>query len=117
MKSRKTAAEAAFVRQAMEEDGAAMCAFYAWLEPALLAEYRRLEALHQLLRERFPRTACLARRRLDDLSHGMKRKFGIIQALTQINVGFGGGAKWLEAVTDAEQGIHGAGRRRTRCAR
>jgi Xaa-Pro aminopeptidase len=35
MKSRKTAAEAAFVRQAMEEDGAAMCAFYAWLEPAL----------------------------------------------------------------------------------
>ncbi|MEK8032230.1 aminopeptidase P family protein [Ideonella sp. DXS29W] len=35
MKSRKTAAEAAFVRQAMEEDGAAMCAFYAWLEQAL----------------------------------------------------------------------------------
>ncbi|MGM9488644.1 aminopeptidase P family protein [Ideonella sp. YS5] len=35
MKSRKTAAEAAFIRQAMEEDGAAMCAFYAWLEPAL----------------------------------------------------------------------------------
>ena len=24
------------------------------------------------------------------------------QALTQINVGFGGGAKWLDAVTDAE---------------
>jgi Xaa-Pro aminopeptidase len=35
MKSRKTAAESAFVRQAMEQDGAAMCAFYAWLEPAL----------------------------------------------------------------------------------
>jgi len=34
-KSRKTAAEAAFVREAMEVDGAAMCCFYAWLEEAL----------------------------------------------------------------------------------
>lgn len=34
-KSRKTAAEAAFVREAMREDGAAMCAFYAWFEAAL----------------------------------------------------------------------------------
>ena len=34
-KSRKTAAEAAFVREAMEQDGAAMCEFYAWLESAL----------------------------------------------------------------------------------
>src|SRR5690606_13992947 len=34
-KSRKTPAEAAFIRDAMERDGAAMCAFYAWLEEAL----------------------------------------------------------------------------------
>lgn len=34
-KSRKTDAEAAFVREAMERDGAAMCAFYAWFEAAL----------------------------------------------------------------------------------
>ena len=34
-KSRKTAAEAEFVRDAMAEDGAAMCAFYAWFEVAL----------------------------------------------------------------------------------
>jgi Xaa-Pro aminopeptidase len=34
-KSRKTAEEAAFVREAMEQDGAAMCAFYAWFENAL----------------------------------------------------------------------------------
>jgi Xaa-Pro aminopeptidase len=34
-KSRKTAAEAAFVREAMAHDGAAMCAFYAWFEQAL----------------------------------------------------------------------------------
>ena len=34
-KSRKTDAEAAFVREAMAEDGAAMCRFYAWLEAAL----------------------------------------------------------------------------------
>ena len=34
-KSRKTEAEAAFVREAMERDGAAMCAFYAWFEAAL----------------------------------------------------------------------------------
>jgi Xaa-Pro aminopeptidase len=35
LKSRKTAEEAAFVREAMAEDGAAMCAFYAWFEAAL----------------------------------------------------------------------------------
>ena len=34
LKSRKSDAEAAFVRAAMDEDGAAMCAFYAWLEAA-----------------------------------------------------------------------------------
>ena len=35
LKSRKTPQEATFVREAMEEDGAAMCAFYAWFEQAL----------------------------------------------------------------------------------
>jgi Xaa-Pro aminopeptidase len=34
-KSRKTADEAAFVREAMAQDGAAMCEFYAWFEQAL----------------------------------------------------------------------------------
>ncbi|MCK6424071.1 MAG: aminopeptidase P family protein [Burkholderiaceae bacterium] len=34
-KSRKTPGEIAFVREAMERDGAAMCAFYAWFEQAL----------------------------------------------------------------------------------
>ncbi|MGH6611741.1 MAG: M24 family metallopeptidase, partial [Burkholderiaceae bacterium] len=34
-KSRKSDAEAAFVREAMARDGAAMCAFYAWFERAL----------------------------------------------------------------------------------
>jgi len=34
-KSRKTADEAAFVREAMAQDGAAMCEFYAWFERAL----------------------------------------------------------------------------------
>jgi Xaa-Pro aminopeptidase len=34
-KSRKTEAEAGFIRQAMAEDGAAQCEFYAWLESAL----------------------------------------------------------------------------------
>ncbi len=34
-KSRKSEAEAAFVRQAMVQDGIAMCEFYAWLEAAL----------------------------------------------------------------------------------
>lgn len=38
-KSRKTHAEAAHIRQAMERDGAAMCAFYAWLEQALGREH------------------------------------------------------------------------------
>lgn len=43
-KSRKTAAEARFVREAMEQDGAAMCAFYARFETALAAG----EALSEL---------------------------------------------------------------------
>jgi Xaa-Pro aminopeptidase len=34
-KSRKTAAEAAHIREAMAQDGAAMCEFYAWFEAAL----------------------------------------------------------------------------------
>jgi Xaa-Pro aminopeptidase len=34
-KSRKTADEAVHIREAMAEDGAAMCHFYAWLESAL----------------------------------------------------------------------------------
>jgi Xaa-Pro aminopeptidase len=34
-KSRKTEAEAGFIRQAMAEDGAALCEFYAWFEAAL----------------------------------------------------------------------------------
>ncbi len=34
-KSRKTAIEAQFVRETMEQDGAAMCEFYAWFEQAL----------------------------------------------------------------------------------
>ena len=38
-KSRKTHAEAAHIREAMERDGAAMCAFYAWLEQALGREH------------------------------------------------------------------------------
>ncbi len=43
LKSRKTADEAAHVRQAMEQDGAAMCAFYAWFEAALAAGERITE--------------------------------------------------------------------------
>ncbi|UDF34680.1 UNVERIFIED_ORG: aminopeptidase P family protein [Shinella sp. XGS7] len=43
-KSRKTAEEAAFVRQAMEQDGAAMCEFYAQFEAAL-ARGERLSEL------------------------------------------------------------------------
>jgi Xaa-Pro aminopeptidase len=35
LKSRKSAAEAAHVREAMIEDGVAMCEFYAWFEAAL----------------------------------------------------------------------------------
>ena len=35
LKSRKSAEEAAFVREAMAQDGAAMCEFYAWFEAAL----------------------------------------------------------------------------------
>lgn len=34
-KSRKTAQEAQFVREAMEQDGAALCEFFSWLEQAL----------------------------------------------------------------------------------
>ncbi len=43
LKSRKSPAEAAFVREAMAEDGAAMCEFYAWFEAALKAGERITE--------------------------------------------------------------------------
>lgn len=43
LKSRKTAAEAAHVREAMAEDGAAMCEFYAWFEQALQRRERLTE--------------------------------------------------------------------------
>jgi Xaa-Pro aminopeptidase len=46
-KSRKTAAEAAHVREAMAQDGAAMCAFYAWFEAAL-ADDSRAERITEL---------------------------------------------------------------------
>jgi len=46
-KSRKTAAEAAHVREAMAQDGAAMCAFYAWFESAI-AEDIRAERITEL---------------------------------------------------------------------
>ena len=42
-KSRKTPEEAAFVREAMIEDGVAMCRFYAWFEAALAAGERITE--------------------------------------------------------------------------
>ena len=37
-KSRKTADELAYVREAMAQDGAAMCAFYAWFDQAMRPE-------------------------------------------------------------------------------
>lgn len=43
LKSRKNATEAAHIRQAMEHDGAAMCAFYAWFEAALARGERLTE--------------------------------------------------------------------------
>jgi Xaa-Pro aminopeptidase len=43
LKSRKSADEAAFVREAMVEDGAAMCEFYAWFEAALARGERLTE--------------------------------------------------------------------------
>ena len=42
-KSRKTADEAAHIREAMAEDGAAMCHFYAWFEAALARGERLTE--------------------------------------------------------------------------
>ena len=47
LKSRKSAAEAAHVRTAMAEDGAAMCEFYAWFEAAL-ADGARTEPITEL---------------------------------------------------------------------
>ena len=47
LKSRKTAAEAAHVREAMAQDGAAMCEFYAWFEAAL-ADHTRAAPITEL---------------------------------------------------------------------
>jgi Xaa-Pro aminopeptidase len=43
LKSRKGTQEAAFVREAMAEDGAAMCEFYAWFEAAMVRGERITE--------------------------------------------------------------------------
>jgi len=43
LKSRKGAQEADFVREAMAEDGAAMCEFYAWFEAAMARKERITE--------------------------------------------------------------------------
>ena len=43
LKSRKSAAEAGHVREAMRQDGAAMCEFYAWFEAALARGERLTE--------------------------------------------------------------------------
>jgi len=40
-KSRKTAQEAQFVREAMEQDGAALCEFFSWLDEVLAAPGRQ----------------------------------------------------------------------------
>lgn len=45
LKSRKSAEEAAFIREAMAEDGAAMCEFYAWFEAALARGDRLTELM------------------------------------------------------------------------
>ncbi len=47
MKSRKSDAEAAHVREAMAQDGGAMCEFYAWFEAAL-ADPARTEPITEL---------------------------------------------------------------------
>ena len=46
-KSRKTEAEAAHIRAAMAQDGAAMCEFYAWFEAAL-ADSTRTQAITEI---------------------------------------------------------------------
>lgn len=58
LKSRKSAEEAAFVREAMAEDGAAMCHFYAWFEAALARGERITELTvdEKLSAERAKRT-------------------------------------------------------------
>jgi Xaa-Pro aminopeptidase len=51
LKSRKSAADAQHVRQAMEQDGAAMCEFYAWFEAALQHSQRTGESISELITE------------------------------------------------------------------
>ncbi len=50
LKSRKTEAEATHVREAMAQDGAAMCEFYAWFEAAL-ADTARTDTITEAITE------------------------------------------------------------------
>ncbi len=59
-KSRKTEAEAAHVREAMAQDGAAMCEFYAWFEQALADDTRAQRITELTIDERL--SAARARR-------------------------------------------------------
>ena len=69
-KSRKSDAEAANVRRAMVEDGAAMCEFYAWFEAALADPARRTPitelTIDEKLAEARARRAGLRRAELRD---------------------------------------------------
>ncbi|WP_418316354.1 aminopeptidase P family protein [Piscinibacter sakaiensis] len=60
LKSRKTSAEAAFIREAMAQDGAAMCEFYAWFEQALADPAQRGRITELTVDERL--TAARAKR-------------------------------------------------------
>jgi Xaa-Pro aminopeptidase len=59
-KSRKSEAEAAHVRRAMAEDGAAMCEFYAWFERALAEPSTRASLTELTIDEKL--TAARAKR-------------------------------------------------------
>ena len=64
LKSRKTEAELANVRQAMEQDGAALCEFFAWFEGALGKErITELTIDEQITAARAPARLCLSQLR------------------------------------------------------
>ncbi len=60
MKSRKGASEAAFIRETMAQDGAAMCEFYTWFEQALADPDQRGKITELIIDERL--SAARARR-------------------------------------------------------
>lgn len=110
-KSRKSSAEAAHIREAMAQDGAAMCEFYAWFEQALgRARTERSEPLNEPPNE--PITEPITELTIDEkLSAARAKRAGFVGLSFPTIAGFNanGAMPHYRATPDSHAEIMGKG--------